>query len=148
MARAWISVHALCLPGLPKQLLDSFMSLARYLFSAIFALTSIVVAAEEIECTVVVRSEPHTILIKPSNSPYEVTKIDFDNGFRFAGQLLQAPYKLKTYTYFDSKDRYVLIHQNTESLVGKNCESRLGENTVYSSRLEIELSYQCQLKCE
>ena len=124
------------------------MSLPRYLFPAIFALSSIVVEATEAECTVVVRSEPHTILINSSKNPYEFTRIDFDNGFRFAGQLLQDSNKLKTYAYFDSKDRYVLIHFNAESLVGKSCEIPLGENTVYSPRLENEMSYQCQLKCE
>ena len=141
-------VQMLCLSGQPRQPLDTLMRLARYLLPAIFSITSAVVEAANVECTVVVRSEPHKILITPSKNPYEVTKIDFDNGFRFAGQVLQEPLKLKTYTYFDSKDRYVLIHLNIESLVGKSCESRLGENSVYSPRLENELSYQCQLKCD
>lgn len=124
------------------------MNLPRYLLPAIFALASGVVEAADVECTVVVRSEPQSILIKPSNTPYELTKIDFDNGFRFAAQVLQDPYKFKAYTYFDAKDRYVLIHANTVSLDGKNCGKQFGQNTVYSPRLENELSYQCQLKCD
>lgn len=124
------------------------MRLVRHILTTAFALASLAGEAAHVECTVVVRSEPQSILIKPSNTPYEVTKIDFDNGFRFAAQVLQDPYKFKAYTYFDSKDRYVLIHLNTESLDGKSCGNRFSQNTVYSPRLENELSYQCQLKCE
>lgn len=115
---------------------------------ASLALMPICVEAANIACTVVVSSEPHRLQITPSNTPYEVTKIDFDNGFRFAAQVLPAPDKLKTYTYFDAKDRYVLLHMNSVSLDGKACGSDLGEHTVYSPRLENELSYQCQLMCE
>lgn len=124
------------------------MRLPRCLLLVVFALSAAVVKAANVECTVVVRSEPQSVFIKPSNTPYEVTKIDFDNGFRFAAQVLQDPYKFKAYTYFDSKDRYVLIHMNTESLDGKSCGNRLSQNTVYSPRLENELSYQCHLKCD
>ena len=124
------------------------MRLSRCLLLLVLALTSVVAEAASVECTVVVRSEPQSILVKPSNTPYEVTKIDFDNGYRFAAQILQDPYKFKAYTYFDSKDRYVLVHMNTESLDGKICGSKFSQNTVYSPRLENELSYQCQLNCD
>jgi hypothetical protein len=115
--------------------------------STLLPLTAVVQAAE-VECTIVVRSEPRTLLITPSKTPYDVTKIEFDNGFRFSGQVLENPQRLKTYTYFDSKDRYVLIHEGIVSLDEKSCGRSLGDNTVYSPRLEIELSYNCKLKCE
>lgn len=106
------------------------------------------VEAADVVCTVVVRSEPHRLVIKPSSTPYDVTKIDFDNGFRFAAQVLPDHDKLKTYTYFDAKNRYVLLQMNKVSLNLKACGAGLGENTVYSPRLENELSYQCQLACD
>lgn len=107
-----------------------------------------VAQAPKVDCTIVVRSEPKNLLISPSKSPYDSTKIDFGNGFRFAGQVLENPYRLKTYTYFDSKDRYVLIHEAIVYLNGHSCGKSLGENTIYSPRLENELSYNCKLKCE
>lgn len=124
------------------------MNFLRCLPPTLLALIGIGAHASSVECTVTVRSEPHRVLIKSAVTPYDVTKIDFDNGFRFAGQVLQSTNKLKTYTYFDSKDRYVLIHTNTESLNDKRCDSPLGENTVYSPRLELELSYQCRMTCD
>lgn len=122
--------------------------LSRFFGLILLALSSVGVNAADVECIVTVRSEPHKVLIKPSTTPYEVTRIDFDNGFRFAGQVLKAPYKLKTYTYFDSKDRYVLIHMNSELLDDQRCGSDLGTSTIYSPRLELELSYLCQLNCD
>jgi len=121
--------------------------LRRLLLSALM-LASVGVEASSVECTVVVRSETHTMRIEPADTPYEVTKLDFDNGFRFAGQLLKEPLKLKTYTYFDSKDRYVLIHVNAQTLSDQACGKPLGENTIYSPRLENELSYHCKLLCD
>ncbi|BBU68487.1 hypothetical protein [Fluviibacter phosphoraccumulans] len=121
--------------------------LRRLLLSALM-LASVGVEASSVECTVVVRSETHTMRIEPADTPYEVTKLDFDNGFRFAGQLLKEPLKLKTYTYFDSKDRYVLIHVNAQTLSDQACGKPLGENTIYSPRLENELSYHCILLCD
>ena len=104
--------------------------------------------APNVDCTVIVRSEPQNLLIGPSKKPYDSVKLDFENGFRFAGQVLESPPRLKTYTYFDSKDRYVLIHEGIVFLNEKSCGRSLGDNTVYSPRLEIELSFSCQLKCE
>lgn len=123
------------------------MTTVRFLWLAGLTLFSIGVEAADVECTVVVRSEPHQLLIKYSENPYDVTKIDFDNGYRFSGVALHEPDRLKTYTYFDSKDRYVLVHMNTVFLDDKTCGRGLGVNTVYSPRLEIDISYQCQLKC-
>lgn len=121
--------------------------LRRLLLPALM-LASLGAEASSVECTVVVRSETHTMRIEPADTPYEVTKLDFDNGFRFAGQLLKEPLKLKTYTYFDSKDRYVLIHVNAQTLSDQACGKPLGENTIYSPRLENELSYHCKLLCD
>lgn len=101
-----------------------------------------------VDCTIVVRSEPRSVSIKASQTPYEFTTVDFDNGFRFSGQVLEQPPRLKTYTYFDSKDRYVLIHQNNIALTDMACGKPLGKNIVYSPRLELELSYACQLRCK
>ncbi len=120
----------------------------RHLLLPALMLASVSVEASHVECTVVVRSEPQLIRIEPTNTPYGVTKIDFDNGFRFAGQLLQEPLKLKTYTYFDAKDRYVLIHMNAQVLSDQACGKSLGDNIIYSPRLENELSYRCQLLCD
>lgn len=121
--------------------------LRRLLLPALM-LASLGAEAGSVECTVVVRSEPHSMRIEPADTPYEVTKLDFDNGFRFAGQLLKEPLKLKTYTYFDAKDRYVLIHMNAQTLSDQSCGKPLGENTIYSPRLENELSYHCILLCD
>lgn len=118
-----------------------------FLLSALIPLTAMA-QAPNVDCTIIVRSEPQNLLISPSKTPYFSTKIDFENGFRFAGQVLENPLRLKTYTYFDSKDRYVLIHEGIVSLNGKSCGRSLGENTVYSPRLENELSFSCELKCE
>lgn len=107
-----------------------------------------VAQAPNVDCTIIVRSEPQNLIISPSKTPYDVTKIDFENGFRFAGQVLEDPHRLKTYTYFDSKDRHVLIHESIVYLNDKSCGDSLGENTIYSPKLEIELSYKCTPKCE
>lgn len=104
--------------------------------------------AIEVDCSITVRSEPLALAISLSKTPYDLTKIDFDNGFRFAGQVLENPLRLKTYTYFDSKDRYVLIHESIVPLNVESCGKPIGDNTVYSPRLENELSFSCQLKCE
>lgn len=124
------------------------MNLRRSCLSLALCLASLEVSAAKVACDVVVRSEPTILLIAPTDSPYKVKKLDFDNGFRFAAQLLKDPLKLKTYVYFDSKDRYVLIHTASQRLEGMTCGKKLGENTVYSPKLELELSYTCQLVCE
>lgn len=118
-----------------------------FLLSVLPTITA-VAQATEVECTIIVRSEPQTLLITPSKTPYDSTRIDFDNGFRFTGQVLENSQRLKTYTYFDSKDRYVLIHEGMVFLKETSCGRSLGENTVYSPRLENELSFSCELKCE
>jgi len=124
------------------------MRFFRDLLPTVLLLIAVGAQALEVDCTIVVRSEPQSLPINPSKTPYESTRIDFDNGFRFTGQVLENPLRLKTYTYFDSKDRYVLIHAGIVSLNEKSCGKSLGENTVYSPRLENELSYNCKLKCE
>jgi hypothetical protein len=118
-------------------------------FSVLMALSlaSLCVSATTAECRVTVRSEPSSLLIKATSNPYEVTKVDFDNGFRFSAQVISNPPRLKTYTYFDSKDRYVLIHMADHSLSDRVCTKDIGENKVYSPRLEAELSYNCHLVC-
>lgn len=124
------------------------MRLLRGLPVAVLLSLTAVAQATEVDCTIVIRSEPNTLRITPSKTPYDVTRIDFDNGFRFSGQVLESPPRLKTYAYFDSKDRYVLIHEGIVSLDLKSCGRSLGDNTVYSPRLENELSFSCKLKCE
>lgn len=124
------------------------MTPIRNFLATILLIIAQCVDAVEVDCTITVRSEPQSLRINLSKTPYEFNHMDFDNGFRFAGQVLEAPPRLKTYTYFDSKDRHVLIHEGIVNLNESSCGQSLGEHLIYSPQLEIDLRYNCKMRCE
>ena len=128
-----------------RSYIHTLQPLVAGIFFAIAAATS---SAATVECSVSNSSETRVVRLSEVASPYDSSKINFDNGFRFTGQLLKSPNKLKTYGYYESKQRYVLIHQAEWNLEKKLCNESLGKNTIYSPRLESALTYECKLICE
>lgn len=102
----------------------------------------------EVVCDIESWDETHQLRILPSHDLYAFTKVDLPSGFRFSAQYLPALNKLKTYTYYASKERYVLVHVQEQVLVDKSCGQGFGANQVYSSTLEQDVLFMCTLTCE
>lgn len=99
-------------------------------------------------CEVTVNGKRSTLSTPPSRTPYESKWVDYDNNYRFAMHLSPQRDLLKTSTYYMSKKRHVLIHQNTTPLAPDQCKLAPMISHVYSPELEREFSYTCQLTCD
>ena len=73
--------------------------------------------------------------------------VNTDNGFRFSAILLESPRKFKSYVYYESKDRFVLISKQELLLSDKWCGEKLGVGEAYSHYLENHLSHECEYRC-
>jgi hypothetical protein len=113
--------------------------------------------AQETFCVIKVSGTENTFNIKATQDPYALSTFNLDGGFRFSGQVLQDAItkqsKLKTFTYHESKDRYVLIHASENKLDAASCTSaknathEFGLQRVYSHKYERELSFSCKSIC-
>lgn len=113
--------------------------------------------AQETLCVIKVSGTENTLNIKATQDPYTLNTLNLDGGFRFSGQVLQDAItkqnKLKTFTYHESKNRYVLIHASENKLDKASCTSakntaqEFGLQRVYSHKYERELSYSCKSIC-
>jgi hypothetical protein len=113
--------------------------------------------AQEALCVIKVSGTENTLNIKATQDPYTLSTLNLEGGFRFSGQVLQDAItkqsKLKTFTYHESKDRYVLIHASENKLdtasctSAKNATQEFGLQRVYSHKYERELSYSCKSIC-
>lgn len=82
------------------------------------------------------------------NDPLSISSVDFSNGFRFSGVLLEETNQFKSYVYYESKDRQVLIARQAVHQISDRCETSLGLNEVYAPYLENHLSFECVVTCE
>nr|WP_314858137.1 hypothetical protein [uncultured Undibacterium sp.] len=113
--------------------------------------------AQETLCVIKVSGTENTVNIKATQDPYALSTLNLEGGFRFSGQVLQDAVtkqsKLKTFTYHESKDRYVLIHASENMLDTAICTSakkatqEFGLQRVYSHKYERELSFSCKTTC-
>ncbi len=111
---------------------------------------STLATANEVLCDIEYASQVTTVKLEPVQDPYQLTKIDLRGEYRFTAQFLQPVNKLKTYVYYESKDRYVLIHAAEYAAAESKCappHNQFGLNRVYDSYLERELIFQCRLAC-
>lgn len=95
-------------------------------------------------CEIESSNNQYVLRVSPTTDLYSFDKLDLSNHFRFSAQYLYHLNKLKTYTYYDSKDRYVLIHASEHKIAPKT----FGENKVYSTGMERELLFHCKLACQ
>lgn len=84
----------------------------------------------------------------PQENPLQMGSVDLSNGFRFSGILLQTPAKFKSYVYYESKDRFVLISKQEQLLDNTRCGKKLGRVESYAPYLENHLAYECTYQCE
>lgn len=98
-------------------------------------------------CDVNVQGTQSTVSTTASPSPYTSSAVDYPNGFRFALHLSSEQDELKTYVYYDAKNRYVLLQQNIAKVDPVHCTLPLLKSYVYSPGLERELSYSCKVEC-
>jgi hypothetical protein len=117
------------------------------LVASFLVLISSRVAAIAVECDILADAQSRTLVIRQSGDPYETTSVEFENGFRFSAQVVGSPSRLKTFTYFDSRDRHVLIHTDSRSIGLEDSGRAMGENRIYSPRLELELLNSCRVVC-
>lgn len=91
------------------------------------------------------------VQLLPTDDVFEFSIVSVGERFRFQAQWLAQRAKLKTLVYDISDRSTVLLHAAEYPLPVDACPARsglLGRNKVYSSSLERELFFQCQLNCE
>lgn len=116
----------------------------------VMTLFSALAAANEVLCDIEYASQVTPVKLAPVQDPYQLTNVDLRGDYRFTAQFLQATNKLKTFVYYQAKDRYVLIHAAEYAVAENNCapaHNNFGLNRVYDSYLERELIFQCRLVC-
>ena len=74
-----------------------------------------------------------------------------EENYRFSAQSLLDSNSLKAYTYYYTKDKFVLLHAAEYKM--DRCDDHkksidLGLNKVYSPGMERELIFQCRLICQ
>ncbi|MFZ6769327.1 hypothetical protein ACO0LM_19940 [Undibacterium sp. Di26W] len=110
--------------------------------------------AQDALCEVKVSGTENSFNIKNTSDPFAFDTHDLEGGFRFSAQVLLDPKngqsKLKTFTYHQSKNRYVLIHASESSINTASCHAEkngFGLQRVYSHKFERELSFSCKAVC-
>lgn len=110
--------------------------------------------AQEAVCEVKVSGTENSFKIKNTSDPFAYDTHDLDGGFRFSAQVFLDPKngqsRLKTFTYHESKKRYVLVHASETSIDAASCQTEkngFGLQRVYSHKYERELSFSCKAVC-
>ena len=103
--------------------------------------------AQEVECMVNTGGSVSMLSIKPTIDVYEYSMLDTSNGFRVSAQVNIEKNKLKTYVYYKTKSKYVLITQQNFTLTEFQCNKAISSQVVYGGRLEQELLVACTKLC-
>ncbi len=98
-------------------------------------------------CNVSSSGEEQSTRHTPQENPLQIGSVNLSNGFRFSGILLDAPSKFKSYVYYESKDRFVLISKQEVLLDNTRCGKKLGRVESYAPYLENHLAYECTYQC-
>ena len=104
-------------------------------------------AQPQVVCNIVGGDEAYQTVHQPQENPLKVDSVDTKRGFRFSGILLDKPSKFKSYVYYESKDRFVLISKQETVLSEKMCGEKLWVGEAYSPYLENHLSHECEYRC-
>lgn len=131
----------------------SLMPLTTGIFAA-FVCCAFPAIAQDAVCEVKVSGTENSFEIKRSSDPFALNTHDLEGGFRFSAQVYQDPKtgqsKLKTFTYHQSKNRYVLVHASESGIDTASCQTAkngFGLQRVYSHKFERELSFSCKAVC-
>ncbi|HEX4857030.1 MAG TPA: hypothetical protein VFV28_09465 [Limnobacter sp.] len=114
---------------------------------ALIALCRPAHAAELIECRIDSSGEVMEEGFPSTVNPLSLQSIDLRNGFRFSGVNLEGAGKFKSYVFYESKERQVLIARQEFELQFQRCGVSLGTHEVYAPYLENHLTFSCQIKC-
>lgn len=101
----------------------------------------------QIFCDIDFEDGKNQLRIEPDNDIYKVSTIDLSGRFRFSGQYLPVLNKFKVNTYYNSKDRYVLIVAQEHYVSSSTCDHNFGVNRVYGGPYERDLYFQCRHIC-
>jgi hypothetical protein len=123
------------------QFIASFMAVLTALYAAPAQ------AQPQVVCNIVAADETYQTVHQPQENPLKMNSVDTTHGFRFSGILLDKPSKFKSYVYYDSKDRFVLISKQERVLTDKQCGEKLWVDQSYSPYLENYLSHECEYRC-
>lgn len=104
-------------------------------------------AQPHVVCNVSAADETYQTTHRPEANPLKMNSVESTNGFRFSAILLDTPRKFKSYVYYESKDRFVLISKQEMLLSDKFCGEKLGVGEAYSPYLENHLSHECEYRC-
>ncbi len=109
--------------------------------------STVVSAQVRVDCKITSSDESSLKQFFPQPSSLDIQSIDISNGFRFSAILNQNASKFKTYVYYDSKNRYVLISKQEFQPDKNQCGKILSTGETYSPRLENHLTYECIYIC-
>lgn len=104
-------------------------------------------AQPHVVCNISAADEAYQTTHQPETNPLKMNSVDTGNGFRFSAILLDNPRKFKSYVYYESKDRYVLISKQEALLSDKLCGEKLWVGEAYSPYLENHLTQECEYRC-
>lgn len=104
-------------------------------------------AQPHVVCNIVAADETYQTDHQPQENPLKMNSVDSTHGFRFSGILLENPRKFKSYVYYESKDRFVLISKQEAVLSDKLCGEKLWVGEAYSPYLENHLAHECEYRC-
>lgn len=122
----------------------------RRLLLAILILPTLVHSKSDtyVSCIVSSSGETREIKFQVKKSALDLHSINYENDFRFSGIYLERPYRFKSYVYYFSKDRHVLIYKNEQIMNTGSCKTNHKNiHEVYSPDLEDHLRYECELQC-
>ncbi len=104
-------------------------------------------AQPHVVCNISAADETYQTNHQPEINPLKMESVASSNGFRFSAILLDNPRKFKSYVYYESKDRFVLISKQEAVLSHKLCGEKLWIGEAYSPYLENHLSHECEYRC-
>jgi hypothetical protein len=104
-------------------------------------------AQPHVVCNLGTSDETLQTVHQPQENPLKMNSVDSTHGFRFSGILLESPRKFKSYVYYESKDRFVLISKQEAVLSDKLCGEKLWVGEAYSPYLENHLTQECEYRC-
>ncbi len=109
-------------------------------------------AAPQVRCTLDQGGLSQVAEFAPVTDPYSVKAIDINGKFRFKAVVIGDEQKIqyvKLYTYYQTKQRLVLLHEVTylapEVQDNSSIAALTGWNYLYSPGLEREFQYGCAL---